>query len=819
MPGTSASSETPFTMHKLFGWILIFFGTTFPLVGTASLKNIALGKSYQLEPAPNYQYCTDSGDFNQLTDNQRVTGLFWTQAGCVGWAGHSPVVITIDLQTNQPIAGVSFSTAAASVSGVSWPAEILIWVSDDKKAWHVAGELVSLSAKQSLPPSVSENKSHRFETHDLQTHGRYVRVIVVPTESYVFADEIEIFRGEDEWLKKPLSGPIKTAIPKITPATRLDSLMHRRLSADFTTIRDNLFHLPLSKTEHLKLNTEIQKLAAEIPSTRIKDATTFTTILPLNETHQRIFQWQAVTWRKQGIKGVVAWPARKWDMLGPTASPLKENPTLDIRMMKNEFRSAAFNVSNAEKNAAFLKLTFEGLPPSLFKAITVHEVPFTDTISGVPVAAALPEVKRSGNTVHIEIPSGMTRQIWLTVHSKDLMPGDYSGRVVIKNSAFRKTTIPLRIKIYPIDFPDQPTLHLGGWDYTDSDHVYQVTPKNRLQLIRHLREHYVDTPWAQTSVMPTGKYDTTGKMTVAPDSSNFREWVKLWPGSRNYFVFSSVTETFAGFPMGTPAFHTALTTWINWWADELQQLQISPTQVGLLLVDEPREAQHDKIVIEYAKVIRAANRGFPIFEDPIWNGPWKGNPQMYELSHILCPNLPMCIEHGSKYLNFYLKQRDSGRRLWFYSCHGPGKLLDPYSYHRMQQWFCWKHGAEGAGFWAFGDSNGASSWNEYLTSAGAFTPLFLDSETVTAGKHMEAIREGIEDYEYLRILRDRIETLEKNGIKNEKLTSALHLLNTAAERVTAPMTSVGQIYWSADKDRDVADNVRLEILEALDNLH
>ena len=34
--------------------------------------------------------------------------------------------------------------------------------------------------------------------------------------------------------------------------------------------------------------------------------------------------------------------------------------------------------------------------------------------------------------------------------------------------------------------------------------------------------------------------------------------------------------------------------------------------------------------------------------------------------------------------------------------------------------------------------------------------LFLDARTVTDGKHMEAIREGTEDYEYLRMLRDRV---------------------------------------------------------------
>ncbi|MDB6025491.1 MAG: hypothetical protein JWM68_1714, partial [Verrucomicrobiales bacterium] len=139
-------------MHRAILWLFVL-NTFSSVFGQCAPINIALEKPYTLEPAPNYPACTEAGDRTQLTDGKKVSDLFWTQPGCVGWSGQSPVVITIDLQTNQPIAGVSFNTAAAAASGVGWPSELYVWVSDDGDLWHVTGDLVALSAKHSLPPS------------------------------------------------------------------------------------------------------------------------------------------------------------------------------------------------------------------------------------------------------------------------------------------------------------------------------------------------------------------------------------------------------------------------------------------------------------------------------------------------------------------------------------------------------------------------------------------------------------------------------------------------------------------------------------------
>ena len=77
-------------------------------------RNLALGRPYTVFPAPNYALCHDEGDVLQLTDGEYVTGYFWTQKGTVGWQNSKPVIITIDLGQDQPIAGASFSTGLAA---------------------------------------------------------------------------------------------------------------------------------------------------------------------------------------------------------------------------------------------------------------------------------------------------------------------------------------------------------------------------------------------------------------------------------------------------------------------------------------------------------------------------------------------------------------------------------------------------------------------------------------------------------------------------------------------------------------------------------
>jgi hypothetical protein len=147
-------------------------------------------------------------------------------------------------------------------------------------------------------------------------------------------------------------------------------------------------------------------------------------------------------------------------------------------------------------------------------------------------------------------------------------------------------------------------------------------------------------------------------------------------------------------------------------------------------------------------------------------------------------------------------------------CSGPAKLLDPYSYYRLQAWHSWHVGGTGSFFWAFGDNSGASSWNEYFAKGGPYTPLFLDETTVTAGKQMEAIRESSQDYEYFVMLRKAVEQARAAGRNDAAVDRGQKLLDNAAAEVLAA-EGAAELKWHDAKDRGIADRVRIQILETL----
>ena len=74
----------------------------------------------------------------------------------------------------------------------------------------------------------------------------------------------------------------------------------------------------------------------------------------------------------------------------------------------------------------------------------------------------------------------MTRQVWLTFHPQGTEAGIHIGTIVVTPGAdLKEARIPLKLRIFPFRFPDQPTLSLGMWDYTDPPYGYDITPGNR----------------------------------------------------------------------------------------------------------------------------------------------------------------------------------------------------------------------------------------------------------------------------------------------------------------------------------------------------
>ena len=566
----------------------------------------------------------------------------------------------------------------------------------------------------------------------------------------------------------------------------------------------------------------------------------FRAVLPLNPWHERVLRTQARLWRACGLEPLAFWSSNLWDPLPYIGLPdTTGEPAVEVHLMRREHRAAAFNVSNSGDGPAQVTFRLSGLPGGDNPPyVTVHEVAWTDTRGGVPVAAALPEVAAEDGLYAVSVPSGMTRQVWLTFHPVDVEPGVHEGEVVVQSGPGGRR-IPLRMHLYPLEFPERQSLNLGGWDYTDELGEYQaVTRQNRPLIIRHLRERLVDSPWGSPRLINPyypdvrGAYDEQGMMTVPPETAKFDAWLEMWPDAAQYLVFAKVGRrfVFAGegeisWDMDTPEFATAVKAWAAFWVGHAVKKGLRPEQLTLLLVDEPDEdPDRDPIILAWAKAIREADTGVRIWEDVNHRDMSQALQAMIDACHVLCPHIKIFLNSSApirpddaarEYRDYFLEKRDQGTVLEFYNADGPTRLLDPYAYYRLAAWWCWRYGATGMHFWSLTDTGGASSWNEYVAERNSYAPMFLSEDSVTAGKHLEAQREGVEDYEYFAMLDRAVREASARGPTGPEVEEARRLLESLPTRVSDAAFSRRTQWLDESVDRTLADEARVRVLKAL----
>ncbi|MCX6361513.1 MAG: discoidin domain-containing protein [Armatimonadetes bacterium] len=771
--------------------------------------NLALHRPVTLSPAPNYPLCTDDGDAAQLTDGLFTKDYFWTQLSTVGWQNARPVRITVDLGSVQPITGASYSTAAGR-GGVEWPDRIALYVSDDGVAWWPCGDLVDLSSTGSKPPA-EEYATHRYQTDALRCRGRYVAFIVSTPGPYIFCDEVEAYRGDAALLSLPRHGAAVTDTVADFLNGRVANYVLRAIQTDADAARTQLAAIRCAPAWVDAAKRDLGAAAGAAGSGGPGPGARLT--LPYSDAHRRVLRARAAAWRAQGLKAAV-WQSGPWDPLAPGDTPPRRarKPAVSLRMLRGERRGAVINVTNAQEQDLALRITVSGMPGGATPDwLTVSGVAWTATNAGPPVASALPGAGRSRDGWTVDVPSGMTRQVWFCADSYMLPPGRWKGSIRLEASGKRLASVPLALSVSRVVM-ERPTLSLGGWDYTHSPSL-GITKQSLPGVVQFLQQRHVDAPWAGPEVMPFGTHDAQGHMVAPPSTALMDRWLARWPDARFYFVFANLPPP----APQTAAEKQRISEWISFWVRHLASRYIQPGRLGLLITDEPRNAGDYANVAGYGRVIKAAQPGVVLFEDPIPPTPAQAGAEMLAVSDILCPNRTEWITNRAAFERVYLPQQKAGKRLAFYSCSGPVRSLDPYSYHRLQAWDAFRYGAVHIGYWSFADAGGGSSWNEPAASGTGYSPQFLDPEGCTTSKHMEAIREGLYDYQTLVQLRGAADKAERAGRHPTLIAQARSLL-TDGVRAVVEARDCRSILWKDAKDRTAADKLRIEAIELLEKL-
>jgi hypothetical protein len=636
---------------------------------------------------------------------------------------------------------------------------------------------------------------------------------------FTFVDEIEVYRGRDEMLSQPYQGSPVTAADMndfVNSQIQTKSLNIQRIVYDAQEIQQQVAAAAgLTTAQKAQYTSELADYIVQA----MYDSLTANVVLPIDNLHANVFKVQAELWRAQGLADLVAWSTdSQWDDLAPTSAPIANSAGVSVTMMQNEFRSDAFSVSNTTNTDLVVYVRITGLPGGTNPSyIGVQEAAWTSDISVAGIASALVDATNTDNGYLIHVPAGMTRQVWLTFHPTATAAGEYAGTIVVDGGIAGMVNVPVDFQLSALQFPTTTALDVGGYDYTNTA-FGDVKDSNKALLIAKMREHLVNAPWGTAAVMPLVQNPT--------DFSAFDAWLELWPAATTdtYHVMLQVGTTFGGLQMGTTEFNAAVQGWINAYVAYWTGKGIAPNRIVLELVDEPQTHAQATIIVNWATAIHQAQPNVLIFENPVFPDPAGADnadcSAVCNVSNILLLNRQLFLTGSESDRQFYEQQRDSGKTLNFYSCMGPVGQLDPYAYYRLQAWTCFAEDATSMFYWGFADQGGTYSWKLGYAWQFPYAPLLLEPNAVTDSKAIEAIREGMEDFQYLTMLKDRIAEMTTGNGPPAVIAAAQSVLDTAVATVLDDPNVGGYVglYWTSEKDRTVADTMRIQVLEMLETL-
>ena len=591
-------------------------------------------------------------------------------------------------------------------------------------------------------------------------------------------------------------------------------MINERLSRDISTLEGKLENVAVSTINRQKLQARLSDLDAQRLQMPVPATAGFQAILPLNDLHKEIFKVQSSLWQVQGASSDVSpsrvwaslrtggarstvrvWQSNRWDPLPPFEEPRSSKVEFELVMAKNSVRSDVINLANGGNEVVTVDMTFVGGLPGL----DVFEAPLVDTYVYEPVACALVSLQPGAGVYSFDVEPGMTQQIWIRCSSESLSAGEYNGTIHMTTGGELVADVPASIEVLDVTLPEQLSLWLGGWDYSVHRND-MVTDDNVDQYVATLKEYGLNVPW-ESGGLALGTYDGSGNQITPPYRGEVDQLLTYYPNMPGYAFASGALQLISD---------AAIVTWAQDWASYLQGKGVSPEQVMILIQDEPHtEAQLNEILRVSLAVKQGAN--FKIWNDIHYADPTAAPgviSAVIAACDVQCFHIQFMLDNPQAHQTFMQTHSRPGLEWW---CYGnANRVSDPYIGWALWPWFCFENGLTGANWWAF-SSGGDDSWNEYFGSRPDYSPLYMTEDSVTPGKSIEAMREGAQDYEILKMLQ---------AAKSQQPPGDLYnaMQNVVANRVpivVSPMSRAA-FPWDVPKDRSTADSVRVEALRLLD---
>lgn len=730
--------------------------------------NVALGKQYGVTPEPNYPLCTEDGDAKQLTDGKRVDASkpqLWSDKGCVGWKSLAPVDVVIDLEQTQPIDSVVISSGSSPNAEAYLPS-VVVAVSDDGDDFRVVHRIDNARSRQLSRATLRADR--------LKTRGRFVLVrLDPPYGSFVFADEIQVLRGEHD--PKAVRLP-NQALSRLQSDTRTEhqkrliralDRWQRRLkqagSAEsfakrFADVREEITQAPSArkgKTRGMdsKIVSELNEKAIALFGQAIRDI----------HRHERLAVWDISPWA---------------EILPREIPPAEEAELSDLGVVagRNEYESQAFVVTNLSNRSRPVRVELQG-PVSRSDEwggrVNLRHAVFVETPEGLTLADALPLVDRP-----LVLPPWESRQVWLEIHTGVAAAGTHRGTIVLEGDAGEQHRVGLTVDVLAVRMPDDPPVATYSWQYVDSIATLRGIEK---EAVADLAAHYsnVNILTNNSWVWPKkekGEVDDRGNLLGETDFGSLDKWIQLCRPISSKGTTWFPTLTFRKeVPSDTPEYRT-YAQWIQRWVAHLSELGLGYEDFFVYPVDENIRADF----IRSGRAIRSVDPGIRIFANPMMRDEDRFLTAAAPYVDIWCPAL------GGKHPHHVDLLQNTGKPVW---CYTVGRrMYHPYSFYRLALWRAFRMEATGCGFWCYAVGQSWKNTDMWRESAMLYAAIYtLDGapeevsrkEAIIPSKRWEAWREGIEDYTYLYMLRELID----GAPPSDRVAEARKTLEAAVQQV------------------------------------
>ncbi len=729
--------------------------------------NLVAGLPYTVNLEPNYRSTEGPNDpgkdpkRSQLTDGifsvtagrRTPRGHFWNTPTSVAWKTfrrnpEGAVEITFDLGSRKAIQRISFQTAGGAIGWerFEWPLAALLFVSDDGVQYRFVEDLLFASSWEKPPPSGAYDV-HRFDASNLDTAGRHVRIIFVPTPSTTNAvplvlDEIEIFgKSTADSAANPEAPLLFEGEQWATPPVMTWLGLRKRLQRDWVRLRE----LGAPQKALAPLKHEINAL---LPGDPLPEEPGMVASTPIGEALLRL---RGGLLAPQGEAALRVSEVDRWSPLDPLAAP-PDSPAGPVSLagIVGEKRSRALLLTNPGVEPRTVVFT---LPAPEGIRVGFRQADFLDTPFFEQLPSRLRPLAKAEGGFQLDLKAGESKIVWLDADFLSSPPASAgataSTTLTITDGNGPQQSIPIHFRRFGWK-PVSPPIYASGFDYADQEpNFYSLTPKNRTSFVQCVEEGGIDTLFATRLTLPSGQYNAEGQMTAPPDTTRLHRWLARWTPGKRLIFYMRAYQHFPNIP--SEQLPIVIKQWCAFWEQEFRKMGIDPSTVVLHLVDEPKTEAKLEQMLQFTRILKESGSNFKTWSNPNSRFLRPGYERFYDHVDIVTAHRPQLTKQHDECRKFLAALRAKGKQIELYSCMGPMQRLSPLHYVRLQAWDVFSLDGIGHCIWSLSDGSPGGAVNAYLHSrAVSNTPLAFSGDRVDSTPHFEAMREGTWDVHYLQ---------------------------------------------------------------------